>query len=263
MMENKKRKAAELEESNTGIAHKVAVISSNIDVISIQIEEKEQEIESLDTDTNVTEEINLCKEQLSQLQKQLIRLQEKKGMIQQQKQQDELKDQLIQLQNQLIELYEQLFELYKQKDELKDKLIQLKDELKQLNDVFFDGEYYAFTDSYWELQEVTREGNEWQSFVRQFDEDEQFQCRYAGEKNAAITMTDPYAITRSGAIDSKYAVPDSATTRTGSMPPNDQTSQDAVWPTDIFGRNACSFNSYRKDACTQGVAKCCMCSTGH
>jgi hypothetical protein len=110
----------------------------------------------------------------------------------------------------------------------------------QLQEDFVNGVYYAFTSSYWKVEEITRTGNEWQSFVREFGENEHFECRYAKGTGTDIdiTTTDPYAITREGVFDKTYCTAPSDTSRSGSMPQSQQTSRNAVWPTDIFGNKA-------------------------
>jgi hypothetical protein len=186
---------------HTGIAQKVADLSERIENIEAQISEKETEKNSIHTDgIDDKDEKNRLLEQKDQVREEL-----------------EQQRQLVQLERQLV---------------------QLERQLKQLLVAFGNGEYYGFTDAYWEIKEITRVGNEWQSFVRDFGDNEHFSCRYGKGANANIITTDPYEITRAGALEMNYDIPTSETARNSSIPQSDQTCRDAVWPTDVFGNEA-------------------------
>jgi hypothetical protein len=132
--------------------------------------------------------------------------------------------------------YEQTNQLYNQTSRLYDELSRLQDENCELQIAFLSGEYYAFTDSYWKIGEVTRKGNEWSTFVRQFGENERFQSRFVAEQSTSnSTTTDPYVITRTGAVEKKWAVPNSDSTSIDSIPPKDVTYR---YVTNVFGRKA-------------------------
>ncbi|KAG7369593.1 hypothetical protein IV203_027339 [Nitzschia inconspicua] len=103
---------------------------------------------------------------------------------------------------------------------------------------YISGKYYAYTANVWKIEEVKRNGNEWQSFLRSVRKNDAFKCRYAETKSNSVELitNDPYGITRYGAQNTNCAVTRSITAASSSTSQSEKIARDAVWPKDIFGR---------------------------
>ncbi|KAG7372696.1 ribosome recycling factor [Nitzschia inconspicua] len=168
----------------------------------------------------------------------------------------------------LLEHYQKKVEHYQKKDELSKKQKALLQQKNDLENGFLKGEYYASTSEVWQVEEVIREGNEWQSFVRSLtdkeifnfrdhkenddkevdlhpykrryhkekkDQDKKDQERKDQDKKDQEVILDPYSATKNGAGNPHCAVPNSDTAVSSSYPQSDTTARDTVWPKDIFG----------------------------
>ena len=119
------------------------------------------------------------------------------------------------------------------------EVLQIQDQLRQLERQFADGEYYAFTSAYIEIDTVTLADSsvEWNAAcVREIDSNK-FVCRYAATKSTTLIVNDPYSVTREGVTDDTVEIPTSNTARDSTVSPSDHTARCALWPTDIFGND--------------------------
>ncbi|KAG7345809.1 hypothetical protein IV203_033340 [Nitzschia inconspicua] len=234
-----------LESPPKGIAGKMAFLKNQMTTLEGRITTLEHKI------TNLEDEITTHESHIVNVEKQLM---EKERELESTKQcgnnvaistTEKLLEYIQErerLRNQKDNILMQQKELFREKEKLFREKVSVLQRQKELETGFLRGEYYACTSEVWEIEEVTREGNEWQSFVRSIQDDDKFDYRYTKEKRQypkeksdKDDTPDPYNATKNGALNSKCAVPNSGTASNSSFSQNKKSARDAVWPTDIFG----------------------------
>ncbi|KAG7372693.1 hypothetical protein IV203_018836 [Nitzschia inconspicua] len=214
----------------TTLEDKITSLKSQIGDVEKQLDDKERELESMKQTGNTK---RISKKQI-ELRKEKETISQKKETILQK--QIELRKEKETISQKIETILQKQIELRKEKETILRKQKELSKQHTDLENGFLKGEYYAWTSEVWKIEEVTRKGNEWQSFVRSLKDKEKFQCRYPKKRSDDEKSTpDPYNNTINGAQNSKCAVPNSATAVSSSYPQSDTAARDVVWPKDIFG----------------------------
>ncbi|KAG7343509.1 hypothetical protein IV203_021454 [Nitzschia inconspicua] len=240
----------------TNLEDQFTTLEMQIGDVEKQIDDKERELESM-KQTGNNNVANMTTEELLEyyqkrdriLQKQIELRKEKQNIIQKQ-------TELLKEKETISQQKETILQKQKELSKKQNELLQQKNDLEN---GFLKGEYYASTSEVWQVEEVIREGNEWQSFVRSLTDKELFNCRDHKEnkdkevnlhpykpryhkekkdqdKKDQEVILDPYNATKNGAGNPHCAVPNSDTTISSSLPQSDTATTDAiVWPKDIFG----------------------------
>ncbi|KAG7369588.1 hypothetical protein IV203_027334 [Nitzschia inconspicua] len=214
--------------------HEIQSVESEIQSVESEISEFEKRLKEKEAELALTTEVDSkpkSSDELLQQKDHLITLlQQKNNLLQQQKDLDGEKSNLVQKKSNLVQ----------KKSNLVQKKSNLVQENYDLQNKYTSGKYYAFTANVWKVEEVKRNGDEWQSFIRSLRKKDAFKCRYAETKSNGVELAkiDPYNITRNGAQNTNCDVPKSITARSSSMPQSSNITRDAVWPKDIFGRKA-------------------------
>ncbi|KAG7369487.1 hypothetical protein IV203_027233 [Nitzschia inconspicua] len=241
-----------LESPPKGIASKMALLKNQITTLEGRITTLEHEITTLEDEiTTLEDEITNHESHIVNVEKQLedtkqcgnnVAIPTTEKLLEYFQERERLRNQKDKISMQQKKLFlekEKMFREKEKKSREQKKLFREKESViqrqKELETGFLRGEYYACTSEVWKIEEVTREGNEWQSFVRSFQDDDKFDYRYPKAKSDKDYTPDPYNATKNGALNSKCAVPNSGTATNTSFSQNNISARDAVWPTDVFG----------------------------
>ncbi|KAG7372731.1 hypothetical protein IV203_018874 [Nitzschia inconspicua] len=214
------------EQKYTILEDQFTTLEDQIGDVEKQMDDKEKEIEST-TPTGNNDVANMTTEELLEYYQKRDHIYQKQTELRKEKQ----------------NILQKQIELRKEQTELRKEEQNISQKHHDLQIGFLKGEYYAWTSEVWKIEEVTRKGKEWQSFVRSLKDDIKFQCRYPkktsdDDDDKEANTPDPYNATINGAQNSNCAVPNSDTTSTSSSLPQSDTATttDAiVWPKDIFG----------------------------